>query len=48
MIEAAGCKVVYLPADSPKLNWMERCWAWLKSRIRKLLRDIALCIELGT
>ena len=39
LIEAAGCKVVYLPPYSPDLNRIEKCWAWLKSRIRKLLRD---------
>ncbi len=36
-IEAAGCRVVYLPPYSPDLNRIEKCWAWLKSRIRKLL-----------
>jgi transposase len=39
LIEAAGCKVLYLPPYSPDLNRIEKCWAWLKSRIRKLLRD---------
>jgi len=38
LIEAAGCKLVYLPAYSPDLNRIEKCWAWLKHRIRKLLR----------
>ncbi|MCX5965297.1 MAG: transposase, partial [Cyanobacteria bacterium] len=28
-----------LPPYSPDLNRIENCWAWLKSRIRKLLRD---------
>lgn len=39
LIEAAGGKVVCLPPYSPDLNRIEKCWAWLKSRIRKLLRD---------
>jgi transposase len=39
LIEAAGCQVVYLPPYSPDLNRIEKCWAWLKSRIRKLLRN---------
>lgn len=39
MIEAAGCSVVYLPPYSPDLNRIEKCWAWLKSRIRKQLRN---------
>ncbi|WP_221643529.1 MULTISPECIES: IS630 family transposase [unclassified Nostoc] len=37
LIEAAGCQVVYLPPYSPDLNRIEKCWAWLKSRVRKLL-----------
>ncbi|MBW4661866.1 MAG: IS630 family transposase [Drouetiella hepatica Uher 2000/2452] len=39
LIKQAGCKLVYLPPYSPDLNRIEKCWAWLKSRIRKLLRD---------
>jgi hypothetical protein len=39
LIEAAGCKLVYLPAYSPDLNRIKKCWAWLKHRIRKLLRN---------
>ena len=38
-IEAVGAQVVYLPPYSPDLNRIEKCWAWLKSRIRKQLRD---------
>lgn len=37
IIEAAGCQVLYLPPYSPDFNRIEKCWAWLKSRIRKLL-----------
>jgi transposase len=39
LVEAAGGKVVYLPPYSPDLNRIEKCWAWLKSRIRKRLRN---------
>jgi len=39
LIEAANCKLVYLPPYSPDLNRIENCWAWLKSRIRKQLRE---------
>lgn len=39
LIAAAGCHVVYLPPYSPDLNRIEKCWAWLKSRIRRQLRD---------
>ena len=27
LIEAAGCKVMYLPPYSPDLNRIEKCWA---------------------
>lgn len=37
IIAAAGCQVLYLPPYSPDFNRIEKCWAWLKSRIRKLL-----------
>jgi transposase len=37
LIQAAGCQLVYLPPYSPDLNRIEKCWAWLKSRIRKQL-----------
>ena len=39
LIDAAGCKVIYLPPYSPDLNRIEKCWAWLKNRIRKQLRN---------
>lgn len=37
LIEEAGCQLLYLPAYSPDFNKIERCWSWLKSRIRKQL-----------
>ncbi|MEY2911837.1 MAG: hypothetical protein RLZZ184_1146 [Cyanobacteriota bacterium] len=37
LIEEAGCQLVYLPPYLPVLNQIEKCWATLKSRIRKLL-----------
>ena len=30
-----GCQLLYLPPYSPDLNKIEKCWSWLKSRIRK-------------
>ena len=39
LIEEAGCQLLYLPAYSPDFNRIERCWSWLKSRIRKLLNQ---------
>lgn len=37
LIENAGCYLLYLPPYSPDLNRIEKCWAWLKSYIRKIL-----------
>jgi transposase len=37
LIEAVGCRLLYLPPYSPDFNRIEKCWAWLKSRIRKTL-----------
>lgn len=39
LLEAAGCEVWYLPPYSPDLNKIEKCWSWLKSRIRKQLQQ---------
>ena len=35
LIQEAGCELLYLPPYSPDLNLIEKCWSWLKSRIRK-------------
>lgn len=40
-IESAGCQLVYLPPYSPDFNRIEKCWAWLKSRVRQLLPTAA-------
>lgn len=39
LIEVKGAQVVYLPPYSPDLNRIEKCWAWLKSQIRKQRRN---------
>lgn len=39
LIEAAGCQLLYLPPYSPDLNRIEKCWAWLKNRIRQRLSN---------
>ena len=39
LIQAEGAQVVYLPPYSPDLNRIEKCWGWLKSRIRKQRRN---------
>ena len=41
LIEAADCHLKYLPSYSPDLNKIERCWSWLKSRIRKQIDKFA-------
>lgn len=35
MIEAAGCKLLFLPPYSPDLNKIEKFWARLKHWLRK-------------
>jgi transposase len=37
LIEQAGCKVLYFPPYSPDFNKIEKCWSWIKSRIRHCL-----------
>lgn len=37
LVEAAGCKLLFLPPYSPDLNPIEKCWANLKVKIRELL-----------
>lgn len=37
LIQDAGCELLYLPPYSPDLNLIEKCWSWLKSRIRRKL-----------
>lgn len=38
LIEAAGAQVVYLPCIHLTSIAPSKCWAWLKSQIRKQLR----------
>lgn len=33
------CRVIFLPPYSPDLNPIEKKWAWLKKRLRKILPD---------
>ena len=40
IIESAGAQVLYLPTYSPDLNRIEKCWAWLKARIRKFMKHV--------
>lgn len=45
MVAEAGCELWYLPPYSPDLNKIERCWSWIKSRIRKQLDRFAMLRE---
>jgi transposase len=33
LLATAGCRLLYLPPYSLDFNRIEKCWAWLKSRI---------------
>lgn len=37
LIAAANWQLLYLPPYSPDLNRIEKCWGWLKARMRKRL-----------
>jgi len=39
--QEAGCHILFLPPYSPDLNHIEFFWAWLKTRLRKLLPSFA-------
>ncbi len=38
LAESYGCKVLFLPPYSPDLNPIEKKWAWLKRKLREILR----------
>jgi transposase len=47
LVEAAGCRLLFLPPCSPNLNPIEHLWAAFKTRLRKDLASAAnpfLCI----
>ena len=37
LAKRVGCQVLFLPPYSPDLNPIEKKWAWLKKRLRKIL-----------
>jgi transposase len=40
LIEAAGCRVIFLPPYSPDLNPIEHYWSAIKSSIRKAFIEV--------
>ena len=39
LIESAGCILIYLPPYSPDLNPIEKYWANLKAKLKKIIHD---------
>ena len=37
LVEAAGCKLMFLPPYSPDLNPIEKSWANIKAKVKELL-----------
>ncbi|BAI91243.1 hypothetical protein NIES39_J01910 [Arthrospira platensis NIES-39] len=46
LVEAAQCRLLYLPPYSPDLNKIEKCWSWLKARIRHSLHVSSLILSM--
>ena len=45
LVEAAGCKILFLPPYSPDLNPIEKYWANMKKKVRELLREVQTFAE---
>jgi transposase len=45
IIEAAGCKLKFLPAYSPDLNPIENFWALLKAKLKSYINKFASLAE---
>jgi transposase len=37
IVEAAGCRLLFLPPYSPDLNPIEKCWANVKVKLREMI-----------
>jgi transposase len=40
LVEAAGCKILFLPPYSPDLNPIEKYWANMKKKVREFLKEL--------
>ncbi len=45
LVEAAGCKILFLPPYSPDLNPIEKYWANMKKKVKELLREVQTFAE---
>lgn len=45
LIENAGCQLLFLPPYSPDLNPIEKCWANMKSNIKKVITQFLTLAE---
>ena len=45
LVEAAGCKILFLPPYSPDLNPIEKYWANMKTKVRELLPKVGTFME---
>lgn len=45
LVEAAGCKILFLPPYSPDLNPIEKYWANMKTKVRELLPKVETFTE---
>jgi transposase len=45
LVEAAGCKLLFLPPYSPDLNPIEKYWANMKVKVRELLAKMQTFVD---
>lgn len=45
LVEAAGCKILFLPPYSPDLNPIEKYWANMKKKVREFLKKVQTFTE---
>lgn len=45
LIEQANCKLLFLPPYSPDLNPIEKFWANLKAKVKKIIGKFATLAE---